>query len=296
MNGTVVGLLLRLLALLPLRLNHGVGRLMSKLYLWIPNRRRTVGKTNIGLCYPERDEKWRRALLRECLTETSKAFTELGPLWYWDEKRLMELVPQVSGGEILEHARAKGAGLIILLPHSGSWEMANLYLSRHLHLTTLFRPPEMQALHGVMHFGRERMGARLVPTDVSGVRELYRVLRAGEAIAMLPDQEPPRGSGAFAPFFGVPAYTMRLISRLARKTGAPVVTVMAERLAAGKGYKLHCLPVSDAIYDADPVISATATNEAVQTCININPRQYLWTYKRFRHRPPTDWRVQHNAL
>lgn len=287
MRPAVVHALLRLLTLLPLSGNHCLGGLIGWLYALVPNRRRRVAQMNIQLCYPGQGEKWRRALMINSLKETSKAFTELGPLWFWGEKRLIESVVEVSGAEIIERALANGNGLIIMFPHIGSWEMVNLYVSSRfrLHLTTLFQSPQMQALQSLMRCGRERFGAHLVPCHSGSVRTLYKALLAGEVIAISPDQEPRRNAGVWVPFFGTPTYTMSLLSRLAQKTRAPVVAAMMERLSAGKGYKLHYLPVSDEIYDADPTISATAVNGAVEACIAIDPAQYLWSYKRFRHRP-----------
>jgi len=78
----------------------------------------------------------------------------------------------------------------------------------------------------------------VVPTDASGIRALYQALGRGEAIAVLPDQQPKEeGSAAvFAPFFGQEALTMTLLSRLARKTGAAVLYVFVERLPRGRAF------------------------------------------------------------
>jgi KDO2-lipid IV(A) lauroyltransferase len=79
---------------------------------------------------------------------------------------------------------------------------------------------------------------------------------------------------------------MLLVSRLARKTGAPVVFMIAERLPAARGYRIHCLPAPDGIDSEDDVEAATALNRGVEDCVRICPEQYLWSYKRFRSRPP----------
>ncbi len=94
------------------------------------------------------------------------------------------------------------------------------------------------------------------------------------------------GAGVFAPFFGIPAYTMVLVARLAAKTGSPVVYGFARRLGRGKGFHLHFLPAPPGIDDPDPERAAAALNEGVQRCIEICPSQYQWSYKRFRVRPP----------
>ena len=74
------------------------------------------------------------------------------------------------------------------------------------------------------------------------MRLLVQGLERGEYAGILPDQEPKAETGAvFAPFFGVPAYTMLLVNRLARRTGARVIFLFAERLGPREGFRVHCI-------------------------------------------------------
>jgi len=132
---------------------------------------------------------------------------------------------------------------------------------------------------------RDRPGLKAVPTSVSGVRSLIRVLRGGGYTAILPDQVPPLGQGVWAPFFGRPAYTMTLLSRLAQQSGARVLLCWCERLPVGQGYVMHFEPM-----DAPELGDASATPEAAATAVNIGmerlirraPGQYLWSYARYK--------------
>jgi KDO2-lipid IV(A) lauroyltransferase len=126
----------------------------------------------------------------------------------------------------------------------------------------------------------------LVPTDQQGIRRLLQSLRRGNYLGILPDQEPKAHKGSvFAPFFGVPAFTMLLVNKLARKTGARVVFLFAERLPKRRGFALHCLAAPWGIDSEDEVEAATALNLGVEQCVRICPEQYVWAYKRFRSRP-----------
>ena len=78
--------------------------------------------------------------------------------------------------------------------------------------------------------GRQRWRAVLAPATMRGVRMLYRALQRGGQVGLLPDQAPGAGEGAWADFFGRPAYTMTLVTRLQQATGAAVVMGYAERL------------------------------------------------------------------
>jgi Kdo2-lipid IVA lauroyltransferase/acyltransferase len=126
--------------------------------------------------------------------------------------------------------------------------------------------------------GRSRGKARVAPANLKGVRTLYKALKRGEAIGLLPDQAPQMGEGAWAGFFGRPAYTMTLVRRLTKQTGAAVVFAFAERLPSGKGYVLHFERYAGEDLDEHEM------NRAVEALIRRCPTQYLWSYN--RHKVP----------
>jgi KDO2-lipid IV(A) lauroyltransferase len=209
---------------------------------------------------------------------------EMALIWFAPNKRVLGLVKQVSGAELLD--RAQGQGVIILAPHLGCWEIIGQELPTHERVTCLYRPPRNLAYETVIKQARERAGAELVPTDASGVKRIYQTLKGGGVTCILPDQQPKSDSGAvFAPFFGVPALTMLLINRLARKTNAKVIFAYAERLSAGVGYHIHYVPADEKIRDEDPEVAASALNQGIETIVRELPSQYQWSYKRFQIQP-----------
>jgi KDO2-lipid IV(A) lauroyltransferase len=287
MNAWLLKLLFRLFALLPLPAAHAVGAALGGLFVLIPNKRRRTAQINLALCFPECDERTRRRLLYRNLIEFGKMFTEIGVLWTRGERGMRRLVRQISGEAELRERMAQGRGLILAMPHLGAWEMVNLYASLHYPLTTLYRTPPLTGTGQIMRAARERFGARLMSADGGGVRALYKALDNGGMVAILPDQVPGGDAGAvFAPFFGIPASTMVLLSRLAAKTGAPVMLAYAERLPWGRGYHLHFLPAPADINSENVDTSATRLNAMVEQCVRALPTQYQWVYKRFRVRPP----------
>jgi KDO2-lipid IV(A) lauroyltransferase len=286
MKAQIVKLLFRLLAALPLRTAHALGDVLGRLLVLIPNRRRNTARTNIGLCFPAMRPAQQAQLLRTTLTEYAKGVTEIGVLWTRDRDEILTLVRQLSGADDFNRALSLGKGVILAIPHLGSWELVGLYGSIYSPMTSLFRPPPLSDLGDVMRRGRERFGAQLVATRHGGVRALHKALKRGELIAILPDQVPAeKRAGEFAPFFGIPAFTMTLLSRLAAKSGAPVFFVYAERLTRGAGYHLHFLRAPAAVSDADVKVSVPAVNAMIEQCVRSCPEQYQWVYKRFRVRP-----------
>lgn len=291
LRGVAIKLLIRGLSWLPLPLAQGIGATIG----WVLYRLNAgpcrIARINLDLCFPGHTQTEREALLRQSLMETGRAAAELGAMWLWPVPRVLDLLREISGGDLLEQAMSQGRGVILVSPHLGMWEIIGLYASTRWPLTCLYRPPRISALEGLTRRGRERAGARLVPTDARGVRALYKALGRGELMAILPDQDPDRDAGVFAPFFAVPANTMTLLPRLARKTGAIVLMTYAERLPRGQGYHLHIRGVPDCLVDTDAQQAAACLNRAVEECVRALPTQYQWAYKRFKTRPPGGTRI-----
>lgn len=278
--------LFHVLSWLPLRAIHALGAAIGWLFAVIPNKRQRTADINLKLCFPEMKEHTRARLVRRHLMEFGKAITETAVLWTSNTEEFSKLVRKVSGEELVKNAMRHGKGLILAMPHLGAWELVSLYCSRRYPLTTMYRTPPMSAFGSMMRAARERFGARLVSGEKNGIRALYRALENGEMVAILPDQVPASRSGAvYAPFFGVPASTMVLLSRLAMKTQAPVVFAYAERLPRGRGYHVHFLLGQVGINGRDLERSVALVSAMVEHCVRELPEQYQWVYKRFRNQP-----------
>ncbi|MDI5983694.1 lipid A biosynthesis acyltransferase [Halomonas sp. M4R5S39] len=258
-----------------------LSRLAGPLVHRFSRREREVTEINLAQVYPDRSEAARRELARESLVHSTATMLELGFAWMADPARVEASILEVHGRELLDGARAEGRGVIVLAPHFGNWEVLNFWLSGHFPFTAMYEPPKIDALDPLIRQGRERMGARLVPTNPRGVAALLKALKRCEAIGILPDQEPSWGSGVFAPFFDRPAYTATLLPKLVARTEARVVTGVAKRLP-GRGFALHFLAADERVYATDETASATGVNACVEAAIALDPAQYQWEYKRYR--------------
>ena len=108
---------------------------------------------------------------------------------------------------------------------------------------------------------------------------MLKALGRGEAIGILPDQVPGVGEGEWVEFFGRPAYTMTLVTRLAARTGAPVLLGYAERLSWGRGYRVVVEPLPESAPGESPV---RTLNRGLEQMIRRCPTQYLWGYNRYK--------------
>ena len=278
MTGFLFKTAFRLFALLPLRTLHSIGILFGRIIFFFSPQYARRTEENLRQSRLFADEQHYATLLSSTISEAGKSIAELP--WVWS--RPLELVcAQVRNCQGWEHAvaaHARGKGIIFLTPHWGCFEVAGLFVGQQLPLTTLYRSPKQAWLEKVMRGGRARGLVRLATADVSGVRLLYKALKRGEAIGLLPDQVPSQGEGEWADFFRRPAYTMTLSGRLAQSSGATVLLAYAERLPRGQGYVLRVEPLP--LDFAKPV--PLQINMALERVIAISPAQYLWSYNRYK--------------
>ena len=268
--------LLRIIARLPLPLIHVIGIVVGWSYFGTGRMARRT-RANIAASGIARDETELKSIARRSMAESGKGAVEIMAIWLRPQKKILKWMRACHGWEHVEEAWHDNRGIIFLTPHLGCFEITAQYYAAHRPISVLYRPPRQAWLEPLILSGRERGNIKLAPTTLKGVRELVRTLKKGDAIGILPDQNPGKNEGEWADFFGRPAYTMTLAHRLAQSTGAKVLMAFGERLSWGRGYVMHIQPL-----DADP--TPEAINKAIEQLIRQKPEQYLWSYP--RHRKP----------
>jgi Kdo2-lipid IVA lauroyltransferase/acyltransferase len=278
-------------ACLPLPLSRAIGVCLGQCNYWLNSKMAKVTRENLRLCFPELSDQEREQKVKRSLRETAKAMMETGSVWLRDYAWVRQRIVSVEGLELLKQKLADSRGTIVLAPHLGNWEVLGLYMSELAEVTSLYQPPDIEALEPIIRSGREKVGAKLVPTNRKGVMALLKVLKKGGFTAILPDQVPDRSGGSYAPFFGVNALTMTLVHNLVQRTNSQVLTGYAERVNGG--FKLVFKAIEPGEDGAevgceDEVASLAAMNRAVESCVRDIPDQYQWEYKRFKRQPQGD--------
>lgn len=267
---------------------HGLGGAMAWLWQAQDARENRVAGRNLELACPGLLPAERAGLQRAILRTTARQALETLRFWTRPHAHNLALIRELHGLDLFEAALAAGRGVIIAAPHYGNWELLNQWLASRTPLAILYRPPESAVGEAFLRRVRADSGDRVtqVRAEGPGIRQLYRLLKGGGMVGILPDQQPKAGDGEFAPFFGKQALTMTLLNRLAERTGATVLFGYCERIGPGPDFALHFEPAPDDIAAADPAIAAAALNVAVERIARRDPAQYQWTYKRYTLRPP----------
>jgi KDO2-lipid IV(A) lauroyltransferase len=220
------------------------------------------------------------SLRRMAVTEAGKSLMELPFVWCAPPHTVLPTA-HIENLELPQSLLAQGRGLILMTPHLGCFEILAQALCEHIPMTALYRPPRKAALKPLLEQARERPALRLAPANLGGVRMLLKTLKSGGTIGLLPDQVPQNGEGAWAEFYGKPAYTMTLPAKLHQMSGAPILLTYAERLPAGRGFVVRFALFEEELAGT-PERQARAINAAMEKLIERCPAQYFWSYNRYK--------------
>ena len=151
---------------------------------------------------------------------------------YWVEgARLARTSPNeverrtmVDGFDYLVEGMAAGKGVIMALPHVGSWEYGGAFLATQgMPMTSVAEKIEPPELFEFFVAQRATMGLTIVPLDESSGRTIIATLRAGGLVGLLSDRD-VAGNGIEVEFFGEATTMPAGPATLALRTGARLVT------------------------------------------------------------------------
>ncbi len=274
--------LMRLVIKLPYRLQIAIGRKLGRLFKLLSPYRRTIVRTNLELCFPElgnQERSWLENRFYESLG-TSIIETAAG---LWAPISFFDKLGRIESLEHLDNARKQGKGVLLLSGHFCSVDFAGRILLKHYPVCFVYQELRNKLSDRIVKKAREKYIKTLISRR--DLRGFVRALKSGEIVWYAPDQCLARKDSVFAPFFGVQANTLTVTTKLAKITGAAVLPFEIKRLPDARGYALTIQPPLENFPGESETADATRFNALLEAQVRENPEQYLWTHRRFKHRP-----------
>jgi Kdo2-lipid IVA lauroyltransferase/acyltransferase len=269
---------------LPLPLLAAVGRGLGRVLHALAGSRRKIALRNIELCFPEKSEQERRALVKEHFLWLGRSIVERGVLWFAPVSRLKRLI-HVEGDVTL--AERSDRPVMWLVPHFMALDVAGAatQIFQRQQVASIYQEQSDPVMDAAIRKGRLRFNQGEVFPRSDSAKPLIRAIRKGWAFFNLPDMDFGERDAAFVPFFGVTAATLLAPSRMARALDMVVQPVVAEMLPGGQGYRVRFLDPWTDFPTEDALADTAAMNRWIEQEIRQNPAQYLWVHKRFKTRP-----------
>ena len=277
MNKIILKLLKILFSCIPLLLTQVIGILIGYIFHMTNKESRFLLIENLTRSNIYKNPVSLNKAINKNIRETGKTIMESLAIWSSQQSRVLSWVKEVQGLDEIHKAHIRKKGIIFISPHLGCYEIASIYYGSKYPLTVLYRPPRKKWLEKLIKDGRKKGFQTLAPTNNTGIKLILKSLNNNEAVGILPDQVANKGEGEWAEFFGRPAFTMVLVSRLAKKTGATVIMTFGERLDIGKGFKIHFKAIP-----SRNISSPRKLNKALEEIIKKAPEQYLWNYDKYK--------------
>jgi KDO2-lipid IV(A) lauroyltransferase len=206
----------------------------------LPKWRRSGLARNLERVLAGADEPADPRVLDRCVRRAMRAYGR-----YWAEgaklpaMRPADVASRISFAEGEWHLRdavASNRGVVIALPHVGSWEWGGMLLAEvGWHMTAvaeLLEPPELFDWFAAK---RVQMGIGVVPLDEAAGGAVAKVLRAGGVVGLLCDRD-IQHNGLGAELLGAPTTIPAGPALLALRTGA---TLLCAAVYSGPGRDHH---------------------------------------------------------
>lgn len=273
--------LLKYISRQPLSVSRWIARILALIVnIFKVSKTSDVIRLNLEISLSELSTQERERITRAAIRNELMSYFEFFSIWGSTNQKNIERVHKVIGEDLLHDALAQNKGLVLIVPHFGTWEIMNAYIAQFTSMTIMYKPVKNQAADQFVRAARSREQANLVPTDESGVRQIFKALKQGGTTVILPDHTPNVG-GEYIPYFGVPLATSNLSAKLIQKTKARALFLYALR-NEDAGFDIHIEAIDEEIYQGDANQGTGIIIDTIENLIQRHPEHYHWSYKRFR--------------
>jgi len=283
----------RLMRLFPRRVRLACGRALGGLVYALDGRHRRITLDNVRTAFGgEKTEEEVTAIARGAFRHFGAMLFELLNLEQLSAESIERLV-EMEGTERFERARARGKGVILTAAHFGNWELHAIAHGRRfdpIHLVA--REQDNASLNRWLEDVRGIFGNDVIYKE-RALGQMRRLMKAGETVAFVIDQNVHLDDAVFVDFFGRKAATTPVASWFALKTGAALVPVFCYPLPDGRYHAVYEEPVDVAPYrglDRDEALVRITQDLArvQEEYVRERPEIWLWMHRRWRTRPPAE--------
>jgi KDO2-lipid IV(A) lauroyltransferase len=246
-------------------------------------KRDRLAFANMRAAFPERDPRDVRVALDDCWCHFGRELVGYIRVQARPLDQIAACCPFVNG-HLLEEARARGHGVVLISAHWGGWEVGGLALMALVdNVRTVTRPLDNEILERDLAAIRAKTGAAVVDRR-NAARVLLRGLSENAVIVLLPDQAVLPREGILVPFMGREAWTTPAPAKMALRYGSTIVFAFC--IPEGTRHRLEFEePIRvDQLSEAerDPVALTRRINDVIARRIEARPELWLWMHDRWK--------------
>lgn len=243
-------------------------------------------KTNLSLCFPEKDEAWVEDMSKKYFRYLADIFLESIKALHISAEELQSRY-RVRGENIMHNEALANRNVILLSAHYGNWEFMTRGLSFCIphEVAGIYSPLSNKRIEAYMAKCRSQDGMWLVPAKES--KEAWTADRGNPvAYTLLSDQNPSNPDRAYWINFlhretgfipGAEVY--------AKRYDYPVVLMLMHMTKRGY-YEITFELISDRPNETEFGEIMCKYAAKLEDVIRENPALWLWTHRRWKHKKP----------
>jgi len=276
-----------LFRIIPLAVRKALASGISRLVYYLSSKHRLIAIHNLMRSFPEKSLKEVCRIAKRSYEGFAIMIVEFTEILSMKRENLHHWI-SIIGLEHYTAACREGKGVLLFGAHFGNWEIGNVALALLTRpLVFMVRLLDNPFMEEVTTYLRAACGNISLHKE-NAMRKTLRLLRKGETINILVDQNVAWYEGTFVDFFGRPACTTSGVAQLALHTGAAVMPAFTRRLPGGR-YLLEIGPKTDIIdtgnRDADIFINTQKITKIIEEYVRKYPEQWLWLHQRWKTKP-----------
>lgn len=270
---------------LPLWMLYGAADVVTFVAGKVVGYRRKVIRSNLSLCFPEKDRKELRRIEKRFYQFLGDYFVETMKLGRMSRRQILSRM-EFEGMEEVNRCLEQGRSVSLLLGHYGNWEWISsipLHMPEGCPGGQIYHPLENEAADEAFLKIRSRFGAHCIrmrdtlPTIMKWRREKKAFM-----IGYIADQAPLfEGTHYYADFLNRDTPAMTGPERLSRMLSAPVFYCDVSRPERGR-YVCRYVKITD---DASSLPQFELTRryyELLEASIRLVPHLWLWSHNRWK--------------
>ncbi|MEE9910666.1 MAG: lysophospholipid acyltransferase family protein [Deltaproteobacteria bacterium] len=270
--------------IVPLPVKRALAVGLSRLVYHLLHKHKLIAVHNLTRSFPEKSLDDILCIIKDSYASFALVFVEFMEILKLNKDNLHEWV-SVKGLDHYENACREGKGVLLFTAHFGNWEMGSAALA------ILSRPPFFMAraldspfLEMISTSTRVKLGIGNLHKE-NAMRMLLPLLRRGEPIILLIDQNVAAKEGVFVNFFGRPACATTGVALMAMHTGAAVLPIFTTRMPDGRylteiGPKVETVQTGNR--EPDMLQNTQNYNSIIEDHVRKYPGQWLWLHQRWK--------------
>jgi KDO2-lipid IV(A) lauroyltransferase len=266
------------------------GATLGRLFYWVDRRHQKVAHANLQRALgAEKNDAALQEIAVGAFMSLGRAVAEISRAEGMSDAQILEAV-EFEGLAHYRKAQALGRGIIILTGHFGNWEWLATGLALNGHpIHVVARPLDNPYLDRLICGWRERGGNHVLNKHTASA-EIIRLLRQGEGVGFLLDQNTRREDAVFVDYFGTPAATNKGLAIIALRTGAPVLPIFFVREGERRRVIIEA-PLSlhrTGVLQTDILDVTALFTQKIESYVRRYPDHWTWIHRRWKTRPPEE--------